>query len=98
MAASLAIKPQDAGLVWLYFLLSRGEYRKRTLQTLAVTIVFDLAGILWVGQVVSHWMQGLHSSLPVASVRGNSSDPGPAQVHGPDPGSAVNLQTVVSVF
>src|ERR1019366_4930389 len=34
LAVSLAIKPHDAGLVWLYFLLAGGTYRKRALQTL----------------------------------------------------------------
>jgi hypothetical protein len=37
LAISLAIKPHDAGLVWLYFLLAGGVYRKRALQTLLVT-------------------------------------------------------------
>ncbi len=39
LAISLAIKPHDAGLVWLYFLLAGGAYRKRALQTLLVTAV-----------------------------------------------------------
>ena len=45
MAVSLAIKPHDSGLVWLYFLLSGGVYRKRALQTLAVTAVLAVAAL-----------------------------------------------------
>jgi len=37
LRVSVAIKPHDAGLVWLYFLLAGGVYRKRALQTLLVT-------------------------------------------------------------
>ena len=33
-AVSLMIKPHDAALVWLYFFLAGGTYRKRALQTL----------------------------------------------------------------
>jgi len=32
LAISLAIKPHDSGLVWLYFLLAGGIYRRRALQ------------------------------------------------------------------
>ncbi|HEV2473093.1 MAG TPA: hypothetical protein VGS41_10530, partial [Chthonomonadales bacterium] len=39
LAISLAIKPHDAGFAWLYFLLAGGIYRRRALQTLAVTVV-----------------------------------------------------------
>jgi hypothetical protein len=46
MAVSLAIKPHDSGLVWFYFLLAGGVYRKRALQTLAVTVLLALPAIL----------------------------------------------------
>src|ERR1035437_1666512 len=42
LAISLAVKPQDAGLVWLYFLLAGGVYRKRALQSLFATIALSL--------------------------------------------------------
>src|ERR1035441_24793 len=37
MAISLAIKPHDAGLVWLFFFVAGGVYRKRALETLILT-------------------------------------------------------------
>ena len=37
LATSLVIKPHDAGLVWLYFLLAGGVYRKRAIQTFIVS-------------------------------------------------------------
>lgn len=98
LALSLVIKPHDAGLVWLYFLLAGGVYRKRALQTLAVAAVISLPAVLWVSHVVPQWLPELRSNLQAASVRGGLNDPGPAAIgfHHPDP--IVDLQTVVSIF
>lgn len=98
LAVSLALKPHDAGLVWLYFLLAGGVYRKRALQTLAVTIAISLPAVLWVGQVSPHWIQELHSNVLTLSVHGGLLDPGLASTgsHGLD--MLVSLQAVLSVF
>ena len=37
LALSLAVKPHDSGFVWLYFLLAGGVFRKRAVQTAAIT-------------------------------------------------------------
>jgi hypothetical protein len=98
LALSLAIKPHDAGLVWLYFLLAGGIYRKRALQTLLVTIALCLPAVLWVSHVVPHWLPELQSNMQAASARGGLNDPGPAAIgfHHPDP--IISLQAVLSVF
>ena len=36
LALSLLLKPQDAALIWFYFFIAGGAYRKRALQTLLV--------------------------------------------------------------
>jgi hypothetical protein len=77
LAVSLAIKPHDAGLIWLYLLLVGGVYRKRALQTLAVTVVLTLAATVWVVQVAPHWMPELRSNLAALSAHGENNDPGP---------------------
>ena len=59
LALSLAIKPQEAGFVWLFFVLAGGMYRKRALQTLVATIAIGLPGVLWIWHVSPHWMQEL---------------------------------------
>lgn len=94
LAVGLALKPQDAGLVWLYFLLAGGVYRRRALQILLATVVLGLPGVLWVGRVAPHWIQELHSNLQAYSVRGMN-DPGLAA---PSLVGAINLQTVFSTF
>ncbi len=94
LAAGLSLKPQDAGLVWLYFLLAGGIYRRRALQTLLATVALGLPGVLWVSHVAPHWIQELHSNLQAYSIRGMN-DPGRAI---PSLVGAINLQTVFSAF
>jgi hypothetical protein len=100
LAISLAMKPHDAILVWLCFLLAGGVHRKRALQSLAVTIALGLVATLWLEQAAPHWMPELRSNLAEISARGGNNDPGPA---GPtsirrSPEVITDLQAVVSVF
>ena len=98
LAVSLAVKPQDAGLVWLYFLLAGGVYRRRALQTLVATLALGLPGILWVWSVAPNWLQEWRSNILAFSVHGGINDPGPASTGGHGLGMLVNLQAVLSVF
>jgi hypothetical protein len=98
LAISLAVKPQDAGLVWLYFLLAGGVYRKRAWQALVATIALCLPGVLWVWHVAPHWMQEWRSNFLAFSAHGGLNDPGPASSGGHGLGMLVNLQAVISVF
>jgi hypothetical protein len=98
MAIGLLVKPQDAGLVWLYFLLAGGIYRKRALQTLLAAVVLGLPGILLVWRVSPHWMQELHANILAFSVHGGITDPGPASTGSTGAGMMINLQTVISSF
>jgi hypothetical protein len=98
LAVSLVVKPQDAGLVWLYFLLAGGVYRRRALQTLVATLALGLPGILWVWSVAPNWLQEWRSNILAFSVHGGINDPGPASTGGHGLGMLVNLQAVLSVF
>jgi hypothetical protein len=98
LAACLAIKPHDAGLVWLYFLLAGGVYRKRALQTLAVTAALAIPAVVWVGQVAPHWMRELNSNLATLSAPGGLNSPDPTTASTGTAAMVVNLQSVVSVF
>jgi hypothetical protein len=77
LAVSLAIKPHDAGFIWLYFLLAGGVARKRALQTLAVTALIALPAVVWISQVAPHWPQELNANLHAITSRGGQDDPGP---------------------
>jgi hypothetical protein len=61
LAFSLVLKPQDAGLIWLFFLLSGGIYRRRALQTLILVAALSLPATLWITHVSPHWPQELSS-------------------------------------
>jgi hypothetical protein len=95
LAVALAFKPQDAGLVWLYFLLAGGVYRRRALQTLLATVALSLPGVLWVWHAAPHWMQELHSNILRSSLHGDINDPGQASA---SLVGAIDLQTVFSLF
>jgi uncharacterized membrane protein (UPF0136 family) len=95
LAASLALKPHDAGLVWLYLLLAGGVYRKRALQTLLATIALSLPGVLWVWLTAPHWMREMYSNLLAYTVQGGLNDPRNASM-GPE--GIIDLQTITSVL
>jgi hypothetical protein len=95
LAASLAIKPHDAGFVWLYFLLAGGIYRKRALQTLLVTAVLAALALLWVAPIAPHWIQELHSNILAACGPNN---PGLSSAVRIGPCMIIDLQSILSVF
>ncbi len=98
MALGLAIKPHDVGLVWLFFLLAGGTYRKRALQTLVVAIALGLPAILWVAHVAPNWIPELHSNIQATAAQGGLNDPGPASIAFRTPAMVIDLQAVISVF
>jgi hypothetical protein len=100
LAISLAMKPHDAGLVWLYFLLAGSVHRKHALQTLAVTVALTVASTLWVSQAAPHWMPEMRSNLAVLSAHGSYNDPGPVGVttRYRTMNVITDLQAAISVF
>jgi hypothetical protein len=98
LAASLALKPHDAGLVWLYFLLAGGSYRRRALQTLAVLAALSLPILLWLSSVSRGWIQDMHSNWAVFAAHGQAADPGPAAFMYHGTALITNLQALLSVF
>lgn len=98
LALALAVKPQDAGLVWLYFLLARGVFRKRALQTLAVLAALWLPALLWMSHIAPAWTAELRANLTLTASKGQLNDPGPASVTHLSLDMPIHLQTVFSVF
>jgi hypothetical protein len=98
LAVSLALKPQDAGLVWLYFLFCGNRCRKYALQTLLAALVISVPGVLWTAHVAPHWLQEWHSNVNAFSARGALSDPGPASTGRYGFGMMVNLPVILSYF
>lgn len=98
MAVSLAIKPHDAGLVWLYFLIAGAAMRKRALKSLLITALIGIAALVWIQQISPHWFSELQRNIQDYSVRGTYNDPGPAAIKMIGTGMIIDLQTVTSVI
>ncbi len=98
LVLSLLIKPHDSGVVWFYFLLAGGSYRKRALQTLALTFVLSVPAFLWVTHVAPHWMQELHSNLALYEAPGGLNDPRSDAFTSHGPAMVIDLQAAISVF
>ncbi len=98
LALSLMLKPHDSALVWLYFFLAGGVYRKRALQTLLVLFVLCLPAIVWTSYVAPHWVGEFLSNLAANSAHGSLSDPGLSSEAGHGIAMIISLQTVFSFF
>jgi len=98
LVASLALKPHDAGLIWLYFLLAGGAYRRRALQVLAVLAVLSMGTIAWVTYVAPDWMRDMQSNWAVFAAQGQAADPGPTAYMNHGTALITDLQAVFSVF
>ena len=98
LAISLMLKPHDGGLVWLYFLLAGGAYRKRAWQTLGLVAVLSLPAVIWVSIVAPDWLAELRSLLSAYSSHGDINDPGPASMASHGIGMVISLQSVIKAF
>ncbi len=98
LAVSLAVKPQNAGLVWLYFLLAGGVFRKRALQTLLLSAALGLPAVLWVWCVAPHWMREIHTNMLAYFVHGGINAPGLDSTGAHGLAMLVNLQAALSIF
>lgn len=98
LAISLALKPNDSGLVWLCLLLIGGSFRKRALQTLLVFAALSLPIVLWVSRVSPHWFSELRANMASFSGVGSIVDPASTGMAGRNMDSLVQLQSFVSIF
>jgi Glycosyltransferase family 87 len=98
LAASLAIKPHDAGLIWLYFLISGPAHRRRAIRSAALTATIAIAAAAWVSYIAPHWASELSSNLRIISAPGGINDPSPTSIGVSSPDMIIDLQTVVSCF
>ena len=98
LAVGLATKPHDTGLVWLYFLLAGGVYRKRALQSLLAMVALSLPAVLWVWHVAPGWLQEMHANMLAFSVHGGMNDPGMQSSGAHGLGKLVSLQAIFGVF
>ena len=93
LAISLAIKPHDGGLVWLYVLILGGFFRRQALRSLVLCAALSAGAIAWVSQISPNWFQELRANLRTISSAGFYNDPGAGNA-----ALMINLQTVIAAF
>jgi hypothetical protein len=98
LALSLALKPQDAALVWLGLLLAGGVYRKRAWQTLAAVGALAPPALVCTLLVSPHWLQEFLASYRAFSAPGGINDPGAGSPGAYGIAVITSLQRVVSFF
>ncbi len=98
LALALLLKPQDAGFIWLFFLLGRSAMRKNALKALGLTFVFAVISMLWISVHAPGWSHELKSNIAATTTPGDINDPGPHSMAKKGPGMIVSLQSVVSFF
>ena len=98
LGISLVLKPQLGGLVWFYFLLAGGVYRKRALQSLLVVAALVLPAVLWVSHVSTQWPQELRANLHTLSAQGGVNDPGPDSLTFRSVDTVISLQSTFSLI
>jgi Glycosyltransferase family 87 len=98
LGLSLAVKPHDAGFVWLYFLLAGGIYRRRAIQSALVAAAPAIAGFLWVGHVAPHWIHNWQANMRTISGAGGLNQPGPYSITGNLGGMVIDLQAEITVI
>ncbi len=98
LALALAIKPQDAGLIWIYFLLAGGVHLRRALATLAVAAAIGLPAVAWAWHVSPHWMAEMQGNIAALSAHGGISDPGPSSSGSHGLSAITDLQGALSSF
>jgi hypothetical protein len=94
----LALKPQEIGFIWLFFLLAGGVWRKRAWQVAGAALVLVVLSLVWVSQVSPHWIEEWRANIAATSVHGDLNDPGPTSIGNQAVGMIVSLQSVISYF
>jgi hypothetical protein len=98
LAISLAIKPHDGGLIWLYFLFAGPVHRRRAIVSAVLALTMTVGAVIWVSHVAPHWLPELRSNLSAISAPGGINEPGPTSIGVNSPDMIIDLQTVFSVF
>jgi hypothetical protein len=99
LAITLAVKPHDSGLIWLYFLAAGGAYRKRAVQSLLGALILSLPAIAWANHLGPNWLTELRHVLAATAARGGFNDPGPTALDPRFHGAIfVSLQSAISLF
>ena len=94
LAVSLALKPQVAGVIWLFCFLIDKFHRKRAIQSFGVALLFLLLSVGWISRISLDWMRDWKTNMTLTSARGSINDPGPLSTGNHSVNRIISLQTV----
>jgi len=97
LAIALMLKPHNAWLVWLYFVLAGGPGRRYAIRSSMLAGVCFIASAAWVWSLAPHWAAELRANLQTASGPLGRDNPGPAALGTHTAGMIVDLRTVFSL-
>ncbi len=98
LAIGLALKPHDAGFIWLYLLVLSVRTRKTAALSLVLTLSLGLLSVIWIWHASPRWPEELRSNLLLTSKPGGLNDPGPNSLTGNSPGMIIDMQSLVGSF
>ena len=93
LAAALALKPHDSGLLWLCLMLAGGLYRRRAGQALGVAAALTLPAMAWLSFLAPRWPAELTQNLHFFNADGQSNTP-----HGLHGASFITSLQVIFAF
>jgi hypothetical protein len=96
LAVALAMKPHDAGPIWLFFVLMGGVQRRRALKASAWTAVMLIAAVLWISHAAPHWLPEYQSNLHAVMSPGGRDFAGASTQGGRGIGQIISLQAALS--
>jgi hypothetical protein len=98
MAMSLALKPHESAVIWFFFLMLGGLYRRRALQSLLVLAIVAVPALLWIQHTSPHWIAELHANMQAHYAPGGIDDPGPTAALNRGSLVITDLQVIISFF
>ena len=98
LALALAVKPHDAGLLWLCLLLAGGKLRARALAAAGGALAITVASVIWMTSQGPHWLGELRGNLALISGPEGINNPGPHSIGIASADMIIDLQTALSVF
>lgn len=94
LSLGLILKPQLAGVIWMFGLLLDGHLRKRAVQALAIATVIFIFSIAWIRPASPHWLHDWRANMAQTAAPGQLNNPAPALNKSHGVNTIISLQAV----
>ncbi|MFZ1012048.1 MAG: glycosyltransferase family 87 protein [Terracidiphilus sp.] len=97
LVCALVLKPHDAFLLLIYFLIATRGRCMPAWKIVGVTVAITAVSLAWIARVSPHWLEEWQSNIATLTARGGLNDPGPTGEKSHGPGQVIDLQSAISV-